>query len=362
MRIFCVRKTGSAARASAPWIVLALILGLPVRPASASPHPAAESKPRPPVRFVRGIAFGHYSDIRTPLLVTRLREIRSLGANYVSFVVSWSMRDVRSPQIARRRGHTPPDKALLSMANRAHAQGLRVLLFPLLEIRQRKPLEWRGTLKPSSWDKWWRSYRRFMLHYARIAQRARAEMLCVGSELVSTEKMRTRWSALIAEVRALYTGPLIYSANWDHYKPVAFWDLVDFVGLTGYYRLAKSHEATEATMLASWQRHRDRIVTWSRRLGRPVLFTEVGYPSVDGGSVYPWDYTRRAKPDLEEQRRAYSAFSRAWSGVEQLKGVFFWDWYGKGGPKHTGYTPRGKPAESLIRRWFGNLAAKHARR
>ena len=88
------------------------------------------------------------------------------------------------------------------------------------------------------------------------------------------------------------------------------------------------------------------------------IFTEVGYPSLDGGAVNPWDYTQVTAVDLEEQRRAFSAFIKSWNGVEQLGGVFFWDWYGKGGAKDRRYTPRGKPAADEIKRWFGRLARR----
>jgi len=93
-------------------------------------------------------------------------------------------------------------------------------------------------------------------------------------------------------------------------------------------------------------------VRWAKRIKRPLIFTEGGYPSADGGAVHPWDYTVNAPPDLEEQRRAFEAFVQTWDGVPQLGGVFFWDWYGDGGPTDTRYTPRGKPAQAVIRRWF----------
>jgi hypothetical protein len=34
-------------------------------------------------------------------------------------------------------------------------------------------------------------------------------------------------------------------------------------------------------------------------------------------------------------------------------GVFVWNWFGDGGAMDNGYTPRNKPAEQLLRWWFG---------
>jgi hypothetical protein len=267
-------------------------------------------------------------------------------------VVSWSTPDVRSHTIAPREHHTTSDAKLGFMIERSRRRGLRVLLFPLLDVRKRKPLEWRGTIRPSDWDLWWKQYERFILHYAKLAARHGASIFCIGSELVSTEEMRQRWVALARRVRAHYRGKLLYSANWDHYEPVSFWDAVDLVGLTAYYRLSSSRSATEAQMRATWNGIRAKLVRWSQRVGRRLVFTEVGYPSLDGGAVDPWDYTQRTRLDLEEQRRAYAAFVGAWSNTPELAGVFFWDWYGAGGRQDTHYTPRKKPAEAVLRRWF----------
>lgn len=59
--------------------------------------------------------------------------------------------------------------------------------------------------------------------------------------------------------------------------------------------------------------------------------------------------------------RAYEAFFRAWWDEPWLAGAFLWKWFleargrGWGGERawDTGFTPQGKPAEAVIRRWYG---------
>lgn len=301
---------------------------------------------------LRGVALGHLGNAGRLALTRRLNEIKALGATHVALAVSWSMRDVRRNTIARRAGRTPSDSELLWLMGQARSRGLRVMLFPIVEVERRKPLEWRGTLQPDDWGRWWLAYQRFVLHYARLAARGRADLFSVGSELVSTERQRGRWAELIAAVRQVFVGPLLYSANWDHYAPVGHWDLVDVVGLTAYHQLTLRRDASERELAQRWRRLREELVAWARRLGRSIVFTEVGYPSVDGGAITPWDYTQPGAADLEEQRRAFAAFVSAWSSVAELAGVFVWDWYGDGGPGDRGYTPRGKPAQRVIEAWF----------
>ncbi|MCK5798780.1 MAG: hypothetical protein KAI47_16420 [Deltaproteobacteria bacterium] len=310
--------------------------------------------------FVRGMALGHHTDISTSDLERSLRELRELGTSHVSLVVQWSSRDVRSSKIAPRKGHTTSDRSLIRMILRTRAHGMKVLLFPIVDIQVRKPLEWRGVIKPSKWQNWWQNYRRFILHYAHIAARTNVAIFCVGSELVSTEKMRKRWASLIGAIRKVYHGKLIYSANWDHYAPVVFWDLLDYVGLTAYYTLAQKKDAMEDVMVQAWRGIRKKLLAWAHKKRRRLLFTEVGYPSLDGGAVHPWDYTQGTSYDPEEQRRAFRAFTRAWSNTPELQGVIFWDWYGPGGKGDTRYTPRGKPAAAVIKHWFtkGDVAKR----
>jgi hypothetical protein len=315
----------------------------------AEAEPAARPRALP---FLRGVSLGEHSNIDDTTLTNKLNELRWLGASHATIVISWSTPDVTSTTIAPRPGATTPDPVLERMIRRARALGLKVFLFPILDVQNRKAQEWRGALRPKDWEAWWQSYRRFILHYAALSRRAGVELFAVGSELVTTEGMTLRWKLLIESVRKTYRGKLVYSANWDHYAPVTFWNLVDVVGLTAYYKVADRVGASEAEMASAWRGIRAKLLAWSRKIRRPFIFTEVGYPSLTGCAIYPWDYTRQTAVNLEEQRRAYATFIQTWRGVKELQGVFFWDWYGDGGQGDRSYTPRGKPAEKLVREWY----------
>ena len=165
-----------------------------------------------------------------------------------------------------------------------------------------------------------------------------------------------RWRALIAEVRQVFSGELIYSSNWDHYDYVPFWDAVDAVGLSGYYELTRSKDPSLEELVTEWSRIRDRILRWREREGvtQPLVFTEVGYANQDGTNIYPWDYTADAAPDPEEQALCYEAFIRAWHGRPELAGVFFYNWFGFDTLEDVSYSPRGKPAAQILRAWYGS--------
>jgi hypothetical protein len=274
-------------------------------------------------------------------------EIADLGASHVALVVTWAQRDVRSSRIARS-GETIDDAVLEAAIARAHRRGLAVVVFPILTVERTAPGQWRGTVDPEDRDAWWLDYERFILHYAGIAAARKTAALLVGSELGSTETWRDRWYHLLSRVERVYDGALIYSANWDHYPMVSFWARLDAVGVTGYFRLTEDNDASQAELTRAWRRRRAELEAFAAEQGKPLWITEVGYRSADGAAIDPWDYTREAEVDLEEQRRCYAAFIDAWTG-SSLAGAFFWNWYDDG---ERGYTPRGKPAEQLLRDWY----------
>lgn len=324
-----------------------------VAAAAAVATPAPASPPGAPA--IRGIAVGLY-DHRDPdrgQWKRRLVEIRKSGATHVSVVVHWRQRDVRSTTLAPHPDITVPDARLRQVLREARRQKLEVFLFPIVDVEIRRPMEWRGTIAPTDVDAWWKAYEAFILHYARIAAEEKADLYSVGSELGSTEAWRDRWYHLISRVQKLYKGPLVYSANWDHYTHVSFWERVDYLGVTGYHELTRSNDASVDELTRAWAKVRAQLVAFAQKQGKPLMITEVGYTSQDGAAVHPWDYTSRARVDLEEQRRCYEAFVAAWKGEPALAGVFWWIWYGEGGERDPGYTPRGKPAEKVLRAWFG---------
>ena len=297
---------------------------------------------------MQGVAIGMWGDRDQSMA---LSEIAALGADHVSLVVAWSQRDVRSVTLAPSPS-TVSDEHLRATLRAARAAGLRVLLFPIVDLEIKGRGAWRGTLAPADVDAWWRSYETFILHYAAIAADEGAELLAVGSELGSTETWRDRWFHLIYSVKKRYRGKLVYSANWDHYRAVSFWERVDYLGATAYNELTTKNDASIAELEAGWRRVRDELVAFAATVGRPLVLTEVGCPSRDGGAVHPWDYTLGTPIDLEEQRRAYAAFVAAWKDELRLAGLFIWEWSGPGGPTDGGYTPRGKPAEKVLRDFY----------
>ncbi len=111
---------------------------------------------------------------------------------------------------------------------------------------------------------------------------------------------------------------------------------------------------TDDALVATWRALRAPLEALSRRRSQPLLLTEVGYLSQKGASAWPWREEADEPIDLDEQTRCYRAFATAWQDAPAtvLGGIYFWNWYGWGGPHSGGYTPRGKPAADVVRQMF----------
>lgn len=330
----------------------------PGTPAPDASPPVAPASTIPPPAPLDGIALSLYYEGPGPELryERMIDRIVAAGAPTVSVVVQWAQPDIHADEIAPDPKHTPPDADVRRVVRYARARGLSVLVFPILWVEERAIGKWRGTLAPADPDRWWASYHRFVLHYARLAADEGAAAFSVGSEFASLEGETARWHAVIDAVRAVFPGRLLYSANWDHYREVTFWDRLDAIGLTGYARLTESRDPSTEELTAAWRRIRTELLAWRDTIGRPLVFTEIGYPSLDGAAHSPWDYTASAQLDLEEQRRCFEAFARVWAAEPALAGAFFWNGWGPTDGRNTWYTFWGKPAEAVVRAWFATRA------
>ena len=262
---------------------------------------------------------------------TRLiHEVADLGADTVLLSVNGYQKRVESLAIQFDGPGSPTDAQWLELFAVAHDGDLRIVLMPKVLLSDPQGGAWRGKIAPSSWEAWFAQYSRFILHFARLAERGEVEVYLVGSELVSTEKHTARWRRLIGEVRGVYSGRLGYSANWDHYRGIQFWPDLDLIGLTTYYNLNPSEKAepTVADLRAAWGTIRDEILTWRAEVDLPLLFTEAGWCSQEGCSIAPWNYChaiRIRKPRAYQSLYLGSVrdpnvrcYPRAWSRFSAL--------------------------------------------
>jgi hypothetical protein len=331
-------------------------------PASAHDAPApprAVGDDHTPPRPLLGFALNchHINDL--PLYLDSVDAIADLGANTLLVVTPMYQERVNSTTIRRLRSSCPTEEQLIAILRRGAARDLYTILMPIVLIETPRMKEWRGVIEPNDWDAWWASYERFIDHFLAIAGEANVDMFVVGSELNSTEHQNERWERIIARVRAAYDGRLTYSANWDRYEQVTFWPLVDAISVSAYFELARDTPGAPVQDLAeAWGPQRDRLLATAQQWDRPLLLSEVGYPSLPWASAHPWNYVAAEgqKADHDAQARCWEAFFAAWGETiadptGRVLGFcgYRWDPYRAGGEEDTGYGILGKPAAAIVR-------------
>lgn len=310
----------------------------------------------------------HSSDGCVELARQMLGQIADLGADTVLISNAGYQENASSESFQIDPKVTPSPEQWRQIFKIAHDNGLRVILMPIILLSNPRGTEWRGVIEPpgGAWDSWFEQYRKFIRHFAELAEDNKVEVMTVGSELVTAEKYTDQWRKVIKEVRKVYHGKLSYSANWDHYKVVEFWDDLDLVGMTSYYKLSNEPNPTMETLLEAWKPIKRGLLRWQEEIGKPLVFTEVGWCSQEGASIEPWNYyyKQKATPQgLEEQRRCYRAFMDTWKDTPEVGGVIWWEWMNTpGGPEDYNYIPKGKPAELELRKWFAEARRQKAPR
>ena len=266
---------------------------------------------------IRGVALGLFADSARHDYTQQLEEITSLGATHVAVVVTWFQEDVYATEIVADPRRTPTMATIRETLRTPRRLGLATMLFPYVRVdRKIEPHHWRGCIEPRDRDAWFRSYGEWIANLAETSASEGVEIFSLGSEMSSVDVDTERWVSMIERVRAVYPGRVTYSANWDHYEAVGFWEHLDIVGMTGYFELVAPDEndPTLEEVCEGWREWYVRLIRWQSHIERPILLTEVGYRSNDGAASAPWRWGEEEnRVDLDEQRMLYEAFARVWS-------------------------------------------------
>ena len=321
------------------------------------------SQPSPPAN-IQSVTL----DARHAPAPSMLVDLRDMGVTHVTLVQFGFQRGHDVPEVRMNTDadwFSESDRGIRILAAQADTLGLGIIL---------KPHIWMGRYSASGqsrdaigfeteegWQTWEAQYRRFIMHYAHLAEEIDAAMLVVGTELANAVRTRPAfWRSLIAEVRTVYGGPLTYAANWwEEYEDITFWDALDYIGVQAYFELSKEDDPTASMLHEGWEPYKETLQALSEHTGRPVLFTEIGYRNVPDAAAKPWRWPTREDldhfaPDDSLQARLYRVFFESLWHEPWFSGAILWKWKPQSGRRrnYLDFSPQNKPAEQVIARWF----------
>ncbi len=294
-----------------------------------------------------------------------LRDLKAMNANYVTLIIPYTQSNLWSTDIGNA-WNTPTDESLAAGIDYAHSIGLAVNIKPHLDSGDG---QWRAYIDPSDRTTWFNNYENnILLPLARMGAAHGVEEMTLGTELAkmastSNPTNTQNWQKMIRDVRGAFGGKLTYSSqhdNPDEKSQIDFWGDLDYIGVSAYHPSGLGETDPSVEQLRSewdswWW---NSVNPLSQRFGnKPVVYTEIGFRSVDGAHQEPAAYWRNGGYDPQEQVNDYTALVQAQQDKSNFQGLQIWDWKSDpnaGGQWNTDFTVQNKPAEDTLRALFAN--------
>lgn len=300
-----------------------------------------------------------------------MKRLCNMGTNYVTLAFAVMQEKFSSSRFGFDYRRTVTDLEIITAIKRLKSLGQSVCLKPMINCEDGV---WRANISfpdiefpiiggvekrkyNTYWDEWFSCYTAFMCHYAEIAEDMGVEMLCIGCEMLGTEKKESYWRELIKEVRKIYKGELVYNTNHGSEENVNWFDAVDYIGTSAYYRVGINGADIES-MCKEWEKVKPSLKRVSERFGKKIIFMEIGCRSAAGCSAMPWDFLHVDLPyDEQEQSNFYESALMSFWDEPWFDGFFWWDWQTEipanyFDKENTGFSIIGKKAEKTLTDWY----------
>ena len=313
---------------------------------------------------IKGFTYGYdgrRGDYLTQEAALSIDRLAALGGDWAALAFTVCQETYHSTQIRPDYRFTVTDRDVTAAVNRLHGAGLKVCMKPIVNCLDGV---WRACIdfpdtewdRGSYWNEWFSSYKAFLCHYAEIAEETGCEMFCVGCEMLGTERKEESWREVIAAVREIYHGPLVYNTNHGKEKNVGWWNAVDYIGTSAYFRVADRPGASVEEMKEQWDKYKAQLAEISRlNDGKQIIFMEIGCRSALGCAMMPYDFSHKEFPYSEEEQASFyeSCFRSVWE-EPWFGGMFWWDWYTKlpETEPEMGFSIVGKQAENIVKAWY----------
>lgn len=349
---------------------LALVFSGRLAHAAPTLPPRASAWTESGIGAVRGITIGPIESALHPnrgygsdACAKSLDEARRMGATWVSFTPFGRVWDLTPTGVSTtfEAPYAENRIAVQKAIEQAHKAGLKVMLVPHLWVESGG---WRALIDPGGdpeWTTFAKSYREFVLGWAKLAADTGVEMFSVGVELRSwlTTERAPSFVPIVRDVRSVYSGLVTYAGNWDDVEDTVILGELDVIGINAFYPLAEKDGASRLELMEGGKRVRDKLAKLSRSWQKPVMFTEFGYTTRKNPAIKPWEWPdsmKNVEVDEIAQAEAYYALLSGLIDEPSFAGFFVWRVYADpldmSQEAEWGFSPRGKVAELVLRDAF----------
>lgn len=315
--------------------------------------------------MIKGMSYGWNSireQYKTEDAYKSLVELKSFHCNWIALAFTAWQDEYYSTNIYYDYKYTMTDEDIECAVNHAHELGMKVCLKPVVNV---KSGVWRGHIAfPNDesgeryWNQWFDSYLRFLLHYAKIAEKLKCEMLCVGCEYINADRRTSDWLHIIEEVRKVYHGPIVYNSNHGYEQNVQWFDQTDYIGTSAYYGVGTKHDVSLEGMRKRWKECKASMARLYEEYHKKIIFMEAGCMSGKNCSLKPWTYQSDLYEfDETEQANFYLSLLEEFWNEPWFAGVFWWDWTTNFSTlqeqiSKVNFSIYGKKSGEIVKDWF----------
>lgn len=318
------------------------------------------------ISYYRGMTFAHegyniHDGYGSSLGRESLEKISNLNSNAIAIVPYSGTREVYKPVPFRinQWAGGENDAAVVATYQMAKELGMQTLLKPQIWF----PGAWPGEVEMKNkqdWKLFFQHYRRWIRHYAMLAEIHEMDMFCVGVEFAkATVQHPEEWRSLIRDMRQIYQGPITYAANWgEEFEKLAFGDELDVIGVDNYYPLSKRDKPSDKVLEEGFEDVKKTLKKVHKKFNKPIIFTEVGFRSIEAPWKQPHEEAGDASFSSIDQARCYRVILEGIQGEDWCRGLFWWKWPSYmqyRGEQNRSFSPCGKEAQEVLKQAYAKL-------
>ena len=293
-----------------------------------------------------------------PVLQNSVATVKQINANWVS-IIPYAFIKNNDPKVyfdTNFQWWGEKIQGTEQLIKFAQNENLKIMLKPHIWVQSDG---WAGDFSLTTsidWKIFEESYTNYILAFAKVAQKNKIPLLCIGTEMRNVVKNRSGfWKDLIQKIKKNYSGKLTYSANWDNYENVTFWNQLDYIGIDAYFPLNKDKTPAINNLKNHWQPIKSKLEYFSKTFKKPILFTEYGYKSCDYTAAGHWNTDGSEIFNGEAQYNSYKALYETFWNEDWFAGGFLWKWFlntERIQPENTRFTPQKKPVLKIISEYY----------
>jgi hypothetical protein len=275
--------------------------------------------------------------------------LKSIGVTTLFLIPYYFTPDPQATTIDST-SQTIPDSQLCNAITIAQNAGMEVILKPHIDCLSGQP---RYTIDPENYELWMQYYRTFIRKYLSIASQFGHRSFVIATELDNIIENQL-FTTFCDSIRDASPMSIILSISYNHFVKSTVWKHADVVGVNAYFNLDNSEKPSESVLRETWNYWLNTINQLSQLNGKPVILTEAGFMSRSNAAANPGDFSGNPSVDVALQERCYGALLSQACKFENIHGIFFWQWElgTLSNDTEKDYTPRGKPAEKTIKRYW----------